>query len=140
MTADEENFVIGIDPGMTTGLAVYGRMGALETDYIRLNTPAIAKWVWQQHQRYSKLGRVLIVIEDFIGSGPRTRGAIYTLKLIGALTFFCDWHKLQGQAQEPQRRKAYLKQAKKALGVRGLKFNNHQMDAMAHAMSFYAGI
>lgn len=135
-----QSFVIGIDPGITTGLAVYGAKGALASDAIRDNRAAIARWVWQHYSKYSKLGETWVVIEDFIGAGPRTGPAIYTLKLIGALEFFCDWHKMRGQSQEPQRRKAYLKGAAKALQLSGVKANKHQVDAMAHAMAFHAGI
>lgn len=77
-------FYIGIDPGLTTGLAVldedFGTTNGMQSE----DPIVIQTQVDRDIQEiYNLGGKATIIVEDYTGGGYRTREAIHTLKLVG---------------------------------------------------------
>lgn len=117
--------VLAIDPGGTTGLARVSLRGRLISSigtkkfetiigYILLTSPSV------------------VIIEDFIGSGPRTKEAIMVLKLIGKIEGACLVFGFPVVMQNPQTRKPYLSIIEETITV-------HEKDAFAHALAYLDG-
>ncbi len=120
-------FILGIDPGESTGLALCSFSGALIKTHTVKTLDYIAGFL-----EYKNLSQV--VIEDFIGSGPRSREAIQVLKLIGAIEGICFIKKLPLAIQAPQQRKPYLAKAR-VLAEQQSK-SLHEIDAIAHVLAY----
>ena len=127
---------IGIDPGFTTGMSLLNADGTLQAvREIKDDPLEIAKRLLEI--KASREDGIRVVIEDFIGSGRRSRGAIYTLKLIGWLTHFCNWQGIHGALHPPQRRKSSLKKARQMSMQKSLLSTPHTRDATAHAIAYW---
>ena len=123
--------VIGIDPGKTSGVAfVDGCSGSV--DIITCGDYDTRDSLYATIRHLVTVYHVdMVVIEDFIGSGPRTPAAILTLKLIGFLEGMLTELDITHRLQPPQWRKPFLREAKEFEGV-----PHHSRDALAHAL-FY---
>jgi hypothetical protein len=124
--------VIGIDPGLTTGVAVYDPQ---KEELIA----ALAARAWSQvaellDELREQPTRKIVVVEDFIGQGPRNENADHTLKTIGFVTGLSLWFGFTVHTQQPQARKRKLPEAKAVLS--GTPYGIHIADALAHAMVY----
>lgn len=127
--------VVGIDSGLTIGMAHLVRGGTAEV--LEFSSPVQA-WDWMSvvYVTYDPYTRV--AVEDFVGSGPRSAEITATIKQVG---FFQHGLELKGwrhDMQDPQRRKAFLREAAELLGLPGPVGTGHPMvhkqDALAHAL------
>lgn len=130
-------YILAIDPGVTTGIAVCSpNLTTVSTKQIRDDPLAIAQLILKVNNRVTTGGgQLYVVIEDFIGAGRRSYGSSYTERLIGWLQNFCKWHKIKGTMHAPQRRKQKLKAARRIIKVRKLFKSNHTIDALGHALA-----
>lgn len=119
--------LIAVDPGLTIGVAEV-RVGArgernvvqtFQTDDPLAATNSICR-------------ADVVVVEDFVGGGPRTKEAIHTLKVCG----FVEWYaRLLGVTvvlRQPQFRLHKVTEATALVGPGA----PHAVDALAHALSY----
>jgi predicted RNase H-like nuclease (RuvC/YqgF family) len=117
---------MGIDPGITTGLALIdGDTGALIETEESMSLKALASAIsdWNPN---------VIAIEDFVGSGPRNKYNIATMKLIGFVHGFCFGRGIEVVEQHPQFRRHKLMVA----GRLSKSGSRHERDALAHALAY----
>jgi hypothetical protein len=121
-------FIIGIDPGITTGMACYDStlnevpFWFESTDVIEVTYHVI------RINRERSIERV--VIEDFIGNGMRNPIIVHTIKVLGALEALIRILDLDYTIRPPQYRKAFIDGAISLAG-----YGAHYIDALAHAMA-----
>jgi len=121
--------VLSIDPGVTTGVAlvqIYD--GKLLETHIITDVHELSRLVQRVGLEMSVFG----VIEDFVGSGPRTNEAIFVLKLIGRLEAICESVDMPYVLRAPQARIPLVNEAKKRT-ERGT--SPHIIAAYAHALA-----
>lgn len=134
-----KTLLLGVDPGGTIGTALYGYVeeGKSKEEpqpYWKLETWALPTQgslvevvrTWQAHIKG-------IVVEDFIGSGPRTHEAILTLKLVGGVIGMALAFEIPYRVQYPQFRKAFVAQAQRMLPKDA---TIHEADALAHVLAY----
>lgn len=131
--------ILSIDPGLTIGwcfLAIEGQkvLDLLVSEY---RTEGIA-FGSDPMVRLQSGGFDVLVIEDFVGSGPRTKESCYTLKMIGAFEQVALSQGIEVAIQTNIMRKPWLKDAVKL----HREWNNdrypchHGKDALAHALRY----
>lgn len=120
--------VLAIDPGITTGMAYTDNKGELLAFFTEEEPNKVL-------ERISKLWGtdVTVVVEDFVGAGPRTKEAIFVLKLIGGVCASCYLGNVRCVPQVPQTRIPLLYDAKRK-APKGMII--HAIDAYAHALAF----
>lgn len=121
--------VVGVDPGsVLTGLAVVKGGVVIATKAFRPDQ-VLEGLAWIDHRHPTR-----VVVEDYQGSGPRSRDSQITTELIGAYLWGCRLNGYPAEKVPPQRRLAYVEQA---------QLHAHQKDevsALAHALSAYERI
>lgn len=129
-------FVAAFDPGRTTGYAqvAFGKQGA---DGVRplltVFTKQLASVDEVRDQMMLTRMADVIIVEDFIGSGPRTADAVFTLKLVGLLEY--GFPNTTVIMQNPQRRKPFVSIAREMLNAQHK--DRHGADALAHILSWH---
>jgi hypothetical protein len=127
-------WIVAFDPGETTGIAELdtesGHVHAVQTR----NVSEIGAALNAARSRAESGENVLVLVENFVGGGYRTKAAIHTLKLLGLIEHFCTLFGLRVFVQPPQFRKAYVSKAKAVVG------DSHAADAYAHILYFVATI
>lgn len=130
---------VGIDPGGTTGVAVIDCKGNLIHSAALKKPLDVTQILDKCAERYGSEG-FQVVIENFIGSGPRSNSMNYTLKLVGFFHLLCEYKGWSNVVQPPQRRKPYLGAARKLLTTSKWadwrRNGDHQMDALGHAIGY----
>lgn len=121
-------FVCGVDPGRTTGLVLYDSGSKIVFD------SCLASSEEEIIAFLDLRASPVIVVEDFLGSGPRSADTVFTLKLLG---FIVGWgtHHLEVEVcvQPPQWRKAFLDEAQQTFRVHK---HRHLKDALAHIFAY----
>src|SRR4051812_46375557 len=97
--------VLAIDPGITTGVVQVSMLGEIIAMSLIGDPPELIATM-------KELLPTHIVIEDFVGAGPRTKEAIHVLKLIGIVTGASYVLGLNVLLQVPQERIPFLYEAK----------------------------
>ena len=123
--------MMSVDPGGTTGIALFENDNLVDA----ITVPG---------SDHDKLANVfmhwipnVLVIEDFIGNGPRSVEAISTLKLIGMFEGFSILKGTRFVVQQPQKRKPYLLRASTILTKRfESPVRIHAVDAIAHGLAY----
>ena len=134
--------VAAFDPGLTTGYALAdfgGRDGSNVVPFHLLDA-GHTEYIGVTINRAWHFRPDVLIVEDFIGAGQRTREAILTLKLVGALQFLeyssDAWKTVMHQ---PQWRKGYVAAASDLLRSHPtLTYNKHAADAVAHLFAYHA--
>ena len=122
--------ILGIDPGVTTGLALYDDVqGVLLAEDTQ--APGRVYAILSEFLEKDVEDRA-VVVESYVGAGPRTSEAVYTIKMLGFVEFLCQSWGLALFDQAPQQRKHQVAQAK-ALLPQG---PHHAKDALAHALAY----
>lgn len=131
--------ILAIDPGLTIGwcyLVVKG-LEVVELIVSEHRTEGIA-FGSDPMSFLQKAKLDVLVIEDFVGSGPRTKESCYTLKMIGAFEQVGRSRGLEVAIQTNIMRKPWLKDGVKL--HRALKSGkypcHHGKDALAHALRY----
>lgn len=131
--------ILGLDPGGTTGMAmvVYNKKKRRATvawydqvqSYDLLTDYELAR-AFTERLRKEKLD--LIVIENFIGGGARTKHADKTMKLVGFMIGVSAVLGVPWILRVPQQRLPYKKDARECIPLQ----YNHALDALAHIFSY----
>jgi len=134
--------VAAFDPGLTTGYALADFAERDDNPIVpfrliaacALATPhEVVQWATAK-----KPG--VLIVEDFVGAGPRTREAIHTLKLVGYLQYlYTNGMLTETVRHQPQWRKAYVALASQVLREHPtIAYNKHAADALAHIFAYQA--
>lgn len=120
--------ICGIDPGRETGLVIFDTALDDVTDFASCRSREdIVAFL-------AKGDCPVVVVEDFLGAGPRSADAIFTLKLLGFVEGVCQvLLNIIVEFQPPQWRKAFLD---KAQGFFRVHKERHMKDALAHVFSY----
>lgn len=123
--------ILSVDPGKTIGYAVANvskdGIEILEVeqhvtpDWNPEGTPPML-WVFKVD---------LLVIEDFVGNGPRTSESCHTLKMIGAFKYQADALSVPVKQKAPGVRIRHVKRGEEATGR---TLCHHGKDAWAHLL------
>ncbi len=128
--------VAAFDPGRTTGFAqaAFGKQGA---DGVRpllsVSTKQLSDVSAVRDQMLLARMADIIIVEDFIGAGPRTSDAVFTLKLVGLLEY--GFPNTTVIMQNPQRRKPFVAMAREMLNAQHK--DRHGADALAHIFAWH---
>ena len=123
-------YVLAIDPGLTTGVALVTPEGELEESKLLYSPKEVVEYIddfWESPTP------VRVVVEDFVGAGPRTTEAIFVLKLIGGVEATCVLNGLPLVVQAPQVRIPLHSDAERR-APKGT--SKHVIDAYAHALAY----
>jgi hypothetical protein len=124
--------IVSVDPGQSTGVAAIRT--ELEPAFAGSATLLVRKeiahyiWKWREVSR----SQLLVVVEDYVGGGPRDKDSIFTLKLIGSVVGLCEWWNVECVLHQPQQRKRRLEEAAKIMS--SSQYSVHEVDALAHAL------
>ena len=91
----------------------------------------MADHILDEHSKHP--GSFHVVIEDFVGSGPRSKDITDTIKLLGFLEGLCKWKDIPYTVQHPQKRMHMLDRAKSTDSFSTLGY--HAIDALAHVLA-----
>ena len=121
--------VFSVDPGVTTGVSHYDLANKRVLAYGEMKSPlSVVRYL---HQLWMTDAVDFVVVEDFVGSGPRDRNIIFTIKALGLVEGYAKFLGIETTLQAPQTRKAFLDDAIKLLGN-----GRHFIDALAHSLAF----
>ena len=125
MSTYSQGSILAIDPGGTTGLARVSLRGKLISSMSTKKFETIIGYVLLTSPN-------VVIIEDFIGAGPRTKEAVQVLKLIGKIEGACHVFGFPVVMQNPQIRKPY----RSLVVEQKLNITTHEEDAYAHALAY----
>jgi len=137
--------VLGIDPGVTNGYAVVSDVMG-DRQYVET-----CGWT----QSPSVLGEVIelkkyilrdfwVVVEDFVGAGPRNADNKRTIETLGFVRHLCALRNIECKVRQPQTRLAYVERAdflvpRERVHGEQEAWNQHRVhivQAAAHALSW----
>jgi len=122
--------VVAIDPGITTGLCLKGEALDRVTCVIEnCGKAPIEVWKFLERGNFSH-----IILEQFSASGRIDENCERTLELCGIVKIYAATHSIELTLQAPQKRRAFLKDAKLILQKRGALYMEHELDALAHLL------
>jgi hypothetical protein len=123
-------FIVAFDPGETTGIADTDTETGTICSFQTCDIAAVATALNAARSRAENGTKVLVLAENFVGGGYRTKAAINTLKVLGFIEHFCTTSGVPVLIRAPQLRKAYVSKAKELVG------DVHAADAVAHILSY----
>jgi len=118
--------VCGIDPGRTTGLVVCDVSGVVIQALDVRDRESLVEFLTTHNPD-------VLVVEDFLGSGPRSADAIYTLKMLGFIEGCSHYLGMFHVMQPPQWRRAFLDKAQLVFPYHKQR---HCKDALAHVLAY----
>ena len=127
--------VLGLDPGVTTGIALLKYLGEQEFEVIDaaqfrdINSGQMMRSLLDMYARADD-----IVIEAFVGSGARDRNINQTLETVGYLKALAYTKGKTPIMHVPSARKPFLEIASKLLKQTIKGKERHSVDAAAHAI------
>lgn len=130
--------VIAIDPGVTTGVAIWDTTAkAVVFSFEDISALAVVQridtFLDDTCLTDASDPEITLVIEDFIGAGMRTKEATETLTKLGFFWYYYLYRNARVVKRVPQSRNAY-KSSARAL----LPGGHHTVDALAHAIAYAA--
>lgn len=124
--------ILSIDPGITTGVALYD----VYTNSVYVTQTTIPDELIAIIDK-NLAPSDIVLIENFIGGGYRTSESTYTLKLLGFVEYYSYYVKrIRTFIQTPQTRKAYVGIARDILEQ--TTRTPHSIDAFAHILAYMA--
>jgi len=132
-------FVLGVDPGLTTGVALIRStpvLSRIEMMGQRSPDEVVATLHKARDYRVGRLGFMYLAYETFVGAGPRTKESSLTQELVGYLKYSAADFGFVPCPQTNQSRKAFVASASELAGDQfpDTKFRVHELDALAHAL------
>ena len=129
--------IIGIDPGLTIGMALYDTDDETFDVFQSTDPVQIMDEIESLHQYYSTEADRVYVIEDYLSAGHMTKEAKYTLEVLGY--FKHSLHYADLKVVTPQRRKPFVKKAAEMLGG-GMELERDKdvkdgLSALAHCLA-----
>ena len=137
--------VLGIDPGVTVGWALVESeehtIVAAGQFYFpnmyKAGAPCMGTDPGAEFVRVFEDGCPdYVAIEDFIGSGPRTKAMTQTMNAVGYLVCLAHTYGVPVKLQVPQTRRPYLAEAEEILGAKKRGSKRHSVDAAGHALAY----
>lgn len=126
--------ILGVDPGRTTGVALgeFNNEGELwrHREFEIMSLDKLVKFI-------QSINPTKIVVEDFVGAGPRTKDSNNVHQLIGAVRGTAVILGIPCHVAVPQRRLPFLVPARKLLVKSGGKQSPHKEDALAHVLAYW---
>jgi hypothetical protein len=120
--------IAGLDPGVTSGFAVFDTTTRKFTHAGDYKDPLV---LGRKVVRMYKAKLIyIVVIEDFVGSGRRNPYIVTTIKNLGFYEGLCALYGIPHKLQAPQQRRAFIDEA-----VRLLPNGHHFIDAGAHCLA-----
>ena len=123
--------ILAIDPGVTTGMAVWNTALQQPEQRFELKTHDAVRDMLEtllDGEDYQIERIDCVVVESFVGAGYRTTEAINTIKLWGYIEY-----RYNATCQSPQQRKPYVARARELIPE-----SIHAADALAHALAYAA--
>lgn len=117
--------LMGVDPGVTTGVAL--KIG----DRYLTTTTRERNELWDMIKKYKP---DKLAFETFARSGRVDQNMIYTMELVGSIRAVTYVLGIASYGQAPQTRRSYLLDAETILKNSGAKFVEHEKDALAHVL------
>lgn len=124
-------YVIAIDPGITTGVAVRYPDDTIQT-FVDKSRRSIVLFLKAATPDY-------VVIERFATSGRLSSFGLETIELVGMVEATCWLFDIPLHVATPIMRKPCQAIAKNLLKQIGLDFTIHEEDALAHLLAFERG-
>ena len=121
-----DTVIMAIDPGYSTGAVIIGLDGNMVGGREIETEEEVLDWIIGSRPN-------LVIIEDFVGAGPRTKEAITVLKFIGKIIGLCYVIRIPVVMQAPQVRIPLHHDAEELL-PKGTSV--HIVDAFAHALAW----
>lgn len=119
--------VLAFDPGGVTGVAFHDtQTGDVATAEVS-EPVALAGWI----DHYSAV-QPTVVVEDFVGAGPRNTYSNHTLQVIGFVRWYATYRQLPVAMRQPSHRKSEVDRARSMLEIA----TPHAVDALAHALAY----
>ena len=127
--------ILGIDPGGTTGVVKFSTADYKVLGWSHYDTESITEVsdVILKLQ-INHLNNCHVVIEDFVGSGPRSSDMTQTIKMVGFFEHLCTWKKIPYTMQHPQKRLSTIARAHEIKSPTPL--SSHAIDALAHVLAY----
>lgn len=126
--------IVGIDPGDTSGLCVVNTdertVSAQSLDTHELVVQRLRALV-QDHYGSG----IVVLIEDFVGSGRRDTHIVNTIKLLGFCHYYAQAKGVLVRVQSPQFRKGFVEDAKTKFPFKN-HAQSHPADAYAHVLAY----
>lgn len=119
---------IALDPGISTGCAIHTNDDTYITAVI-LNP----KDVWNVLNQHKP---TICVFENFASGGLISKDGQATIRLIGAIELACHILHIQTVLQMPQERYGQLAAARLMIKQRGKTPVSHEVDALAHLLTY----
>lgn len=120
--------IIAIDPGVSTGIAIH-------TDDDTYITAVVTepKKIWEMLNSQKPL---VCIFENFASGGLISSPGQATIRLIGAIELACHILHIQTVLQMPQERYGQLATARLMIKQRGKMPVSHEVDALAHLLTY----
>lgn len=136
----------GLDPGVSIGMIIVRypaewRFNPLDVHILRSSvtteyTP-ILDLIEEGEQRADHLGvRLTVVMEDFVGSGPRNPDVTRSIKMCGWIEGLCETRKLELITQTPLQMGPFERIAAQQLANAHIEYSPHLRSALAHVLCY----
>lgn len=128
--------VIGIDPGVSTGVAI-ATLYDLETHEItagQYNIITATCTDYNQVWEYIRPPVEVLIIEKF-SSQLISKYGIQTVEIVGGVKALCAEHDIELIEDTPQQRKPFLEKARSLVPMRE-NHTIHEVDALAHVVRY----
>lgn len=125
---ESREITLGIDPGLTTGMAVGYR--DIESNKLQFMTWTCntKEEVWDFIQKPI----MIVCVEQFVAQLISKYG-LHTVELVGGIEATCHFSRIPLTRQTPQQRYPYL-EAAGMLRTKGKGHTHHERDALAHVL------
>lgn len=135
--------VIAIDPGRSIGVAIHTGERNIVSSEENITVPDQYNThvLHDPHELYSLItlcapSLKTVVYEDFNTPGLISSDGIYTVRLIGAIECLCWKLGIRTILQFPPERKQFIHVARAMLKDANKKFEDHELDALAHLLVY----
>ena len=121
-------YILALDPGGTTGIAIRLQDGAWDT-----STTRDPQELWTF---FTSTKPDAVVFELFSTMGRVDKYMLHTVELVGGIKALCHALDIDGYAHVPQNRYGFLEAAEDMLRARRRPFVVHEKDALAHLLAW----
>lgn len=134
----------GLDPGVSTGLVLvrYPALWRYHPDSVTIvHTEVVTEYghitefldlAASQADQYSS--RLTVVMEDFVGSGPRNTEIVRSIKMCGHIEGTCEVQGFELVTQTSVQFKPFVREATALLENSKQEFSPHKVSALAHIL------
>lgn len=130
-----DGILMGIDPGVSTGIAIRFPGGAIVTNTIDTSKTCSVLWdtIYQDNVR-------AVAFETFATGGRVDPNMIHTIELVGSIRGVCHVAGIRAFGQQPQARRSFIPDAATILQEQSKTndhvYTKHEVDALAHLLLF----